>query len=180
MTEDTPLDPKPKHRLDQPEHRLQGWVDRFLDRVVLPPCFITAVDQAGEETMNQRARAQGRGLKFGIPDHWVYQADPLVVVAIELKAGHGIVSSRQEDRIRALRKAGVHADAAWSIRDVLEIVRRAGIRLHGNADNIAHEITERWLASGEAAKTKKPMVRARVEKGGPRAVRVGNWSQRVR
>lgn len=144
--------------MDQREHRFQGWVDRFLDRVILPPCFITAIDLAGQETMNQRARMQGRGTKFGLPDHYVLQDGRSVW--IELKAGSNIPTERQKGVMASIRGAGGAADWTATLDGVLAIVRRAGLRIHGNADNICREITERWQADERARASGDKPVRA--------------------
>lgn len=169
--------PKTRAKLNQREHRFQSWTDRLLDRIILPPCFITAIDQAGKDTDNARARMQGRGAKFGIPDHWVFQGNPIVAGAFELKVGRNDTTDRQEARMKALRDAGVHADAAWSLWDVLAIARKAGFRLHGNAENICIEMTARWEADEHRRQTaapKKSSSRApepRTTKAGLRAGR---------
>lgn len=170
-------DPAPRRASpNQREHRFQGWTDRLLDRIILPPCFITAVDQAGQDTDSARARMMGRGAKFGLPDHWAFQAAPNVACAWELKVGHNIPTPRQEVRMAALRAAGVFAGAAWDLHDVLAIAREAGFRLHGNAENICVELTARWKAderkreSGPAVKRSSKPRAPRATKG---ALRVG-------
>src|ERR1700744_6071329 len=65
----------PRKRRDNPEHRFQAWVDRLIDRVVLPPMFVTGIDHASQTTDNARARMAGRGIKFGLPDVFVAQMD---------------------------------------------------------------------------------------------------------
>lgn len=176
MTDDPPA---PRKRPDQREHRFQAFVDRYIDRVVLPPMFTTGVDQAGENTQNQRARAAGRGIKFGIPDVYILQDGKSCW--IELKIDRNNTTTRQLAVMAALRAAGAGALTAWSIYDVWGILRAAGFRLHGNAENICIELTARWQAADEAAKTKKPAAyrapRVRATKAG---LRVAAFSQRPR
>lgn len=171
--------PAPRKRPDQREHRLQAFADRLIDRVVLPPMFTTAVDQAGEETQNQRARAMGRGVKYGVPD--IYTAQDGKSCWIELKVGTNKPTPRQWGVIEALNAAGVFTRHATSLREVLSILQHAGFRLHGNAENICTELTARWHAADEAAKTKKPAAyrapRVHATKAG---LRVAAFAQRPR
>ena len=162
--------PKPKRAPpDQKEHRLQGWCDRMIDRVLLPPVYVTGVDMAGEETQNSRARAQGRGIKFGTPDHHISQGAPLVVAWIELKIGDAKPTDRQWARICAIRRTGAYADYTSSVMGVLEHMRRAGFRLVANADQIAAVVTAEWQADErKRALSKAPRSRSR---GKPRASR---------
>ena len=106
--------PEPKRR-DWKESRLQGWVDRLVDRVVLPPVFVTCIDLAGKESDLARVWAQGRGTKFGLPDHFIAQGDPLVVAWIELKIGNAEPTERQWSRIRAISLTGMFSHYTNSI-----------------------------------------------------------------
>lgn len=176
MTDEAPA---PRKRPDQREHRLQAFADRLIDRVVLPPMFTTAVDPAGQETQNQRARAAARGLKFGICDTYVAQDGRSCW--IEYKVGKNQPTDRQWAVMRAIRAAGIMAGVSWTLWDLLSLLRAADFRLHGNADNICAEMTARWQAADEAAKTKKPAAyrapRVRATKAG---LRVAAFAQRPR
>src|ERR1041385_532829 len=96
---------------NQREFRLQTWADRFIDRVVLPPMFTTAIDAASQATDNQRARAAARGVKFGMPDALVIQAHEDTgkmqsMCFIEYKRGTGLTVRQQGVHV-SLRRAGV-------------------------------------------------------------------------
>jgi hypothetical protein len=148
--------PPPKRRNDQREHRFQGWADRYIDRVVLPPAFVTAIDHASMTTQNARSRAQGRGVKFGFPDHLVIQNDPLVIGLPEFKRG-GKLDARQVDIHAALRRAGAFVATCETIMQVYQFLVDAGFRLHGNALNMAVETDARAEGSDrKAARPKKP------------------------
>lgn len=140
-----------------PEHVLQAWVDRFIDKVVLPDTFTSGIDHAGQATDNQRARMAGRGVKFGLPDVFVAQRlNGARCCWIELKRGSAL-TVRQEGVHLALARAGQSVAVCRSIFDVLLALRAFGFVLHGNADNIAAEYEARVKAKeGEAARSSKP------------------------
>lgn len=149
----------------QPEHRLQSWADRFIDRVVLAPSFITGIDHAGKTTDNARARMAARGVKFGISDHYILQGEPTVSAWCEFKHGSGKATDRQEGVMQAIGACGVHTFVARSIYDVLRGLRVAGFRLHQNADNLAAEFQARLEAAEAPSRpaTAKPRrAKARV------------------
>lgn len=144
----------------KPEARLQAWGDRFIDRVVLPPMFTTAIEHGSQETAgNVRRSAQfmARGGKFGLPDTIVMQgAAPgtkntwehcRAICFIEYKRGSGKLSTRQEGIHEALRRVGVLVHVARSIDDVFDALRGSSFDLHPNAKNIAIEYEERLMAS---------------------------------
>lgn len=143
----------------KPEARLQAWADRFIDRVVLPPMFTTAIDVGREWVSVQHAMShKARGTVFGLPDALVAQGDgqELSTVAwIEYKRGTRL-TARQVAAHTALQRVGFHVYTASSISDVLDALRLAGFRLHGNAASIAVEMEERLLASDRVAEAKKP------------------------
>ena len=135
-----------------PEHRLQAWTDRLLDRVVLPPMWTTAIDHAHQTTDNARARARGRGVKSGIPDVYVCQGEPTRSAWIELKRGRNSTSGAQDDVHAALAACGLPVSTAYDLAEVLSALRAAGFRLHPNADNICAELTARLDASDREAR----------------------------
>jgi hypothetical protein len=122
--------------------------------------FTTAHDPAQQATQNQRARMAARGQKFGTPDCYVLQGDPTVSAWIEYKVGTNKPTERQLGRMSEIERCGLVAAPAWDIADVLAILRRAGFRLHGNADNIAVEIQARLDAAGDGVKVRRPTMRA--------------------
>lgn len=135
--------------MDQREHRLQAFSDRFIDRVMLPPFWTTGIDHASNTTDNARARARGRGVKPGIPDVYVIQGNPARCVWIELKRG----SKLSESQIvvhHAMAQCEVLAFVAHNIHDVLSALQLGGFRLHGNAKNISMELEEKLDAADRA------------------------------
>ncbi len=125
----------------KPEHCRQSWIHHFLDKVILPPRDIRAIDHAGKDMgqFGTRMAALGRGLKPGTPDHLVIQGRPLVVVGIEVKHNTG-ASGTQTATADAWEACGaVVGRECRTTHDVLATLRRAGMRLHENADNLAVE-----------------------------------------
>jgi hypothetical protein len=130
----------------KPEWSLQAWQHKFLEKVVLPPCEIRGFDVASAAMASPATRlAQlGRGVKPGSFDHLVVQGDPLVVVGFEWKAGRNTSRDAQDATADAYERCGVAAIRdCRTVRQALDGLRRAGIRLHGNADNIALEYQAR-------------------------------------
>lgn len=122
-----------------PEHCRQAWLHRFLEAVVRPPCEIRGVDNAhaAQSRIGTRMMTIGRGVKAGTPDHWVFQGNPLVVVALEVKhetkpspAQIGTADALERARVYVVRECRTIADALAGLRN-------AGVRLFGNADAAA-------------------------------------------
>src|SRR3954471_13547716 len=105
----------------KPEHRLQSWADRFIDRVVLPPMFTTALDHEARD-VRYAATLQARGLKFGLPDALVIQLmmDERRIAWIEYKRGSNKLTARQEGIHKALTSVGTPVYVAFTIADVLD------------------------------------------------------------
>ena len=141
------------------EHRLQAFADRFIDRVVLPPMFTSGIDHASQSTDNARARARGRGIKFGLADCFVVQmqiyGNGSKVMFIEYKRGSK-PSGNQEAVAKALAACNIPTAFCTTIRDVWLALLDHGFQLHGNALNISREIEERLDAADRAAEVKKP------------------------
>lgn len=154
--------PEPTRRNVPREHIFQGIVDRFLDRVLLPPFWTTGISHENELTDNARARARGRGVKGGVPDLYVCQA-PGLSIWIELKWGDNQLSGAQSAVRRALMACGIQCQACWAIGDVIYMLRAAGMRLHGNADNLAVE----YQARAEVAVAKAEARAVAPHKPGP-------------
>ena len=148
------------------EWRLQSFVDRFIDRVVLPPMWVTGIDHASNVTDNARARARGRGIKSGVPDVYVAQGHPARTAWIELKRGTK-PSDAQLAVFHALDACEVPCFVATDIKGVLVALHAAGFRLHGNAVNITAEIEAKLEAADRAAAEEAP----RKFSGKPRAAR---------
>jgi hypothetical protein len=137
---------QPKKRNVQREHIFQAVVDRFLDRVVLPPMWTTGINHENELTDNARARARGRGVKGGVFDIYICQARGMSLW-LECKWGSNKPSDAQQTVWRQLTACGISAGYCWSINDVLNGLRFAGFSLHSNAENLAVE----YQARAEAA-----------------------------
>ena len=101
------------------EHRLQAFADRFIDRVVLPPMFTSGIDHASQSTDNARARARGRGIKFGLADCFVVQASVIgsKVLFIEYKRGSK-PSGNQEAVAQALAACNIPTAFCTTIKEV--------------------------------------------------------------
>ena len=154
LADEAPPKRKPRHSR---EHTFQAWANRFIDKVVRPPFFVTGIDHASQITDNARARMAGRGIKFGLPDMFVAQLDEGSwrprSVWIELKRGTQL-SAAQEGVHKALRSAGQRVYVARNMQDILHGLRDTGFRLHGNADNISTEYEARLDAADRAAPAK--------------------------
>ena len=149
----------------QREHILQAWVDRFIDRVVLPPMFTSGIDVAARDmaTVQRRGALSGRGVKFGLPDLFVCQA-PGAILWLELKRGSRVTSS-QSGVHNAMRSAGQDVLVAHTVGDVLRWLLHCGFRLHANAHNLAIEYEERVKASESAPRTPKPRAGVKIKYG---------------
>ncbi len=130
----------------------------FINKVVLPPMFVTAIAHENELTDNARARAKARGVQAGIPDLLLFQA-PRLICMIELKWGSNKPSDAQVHVSDELWKCGIPRGFAWSMADVLRTLRDAGMTLHGNADNLCVEYQYRAEAAIAKAETNKGKVR---------------------
>jgi len=144
---------EPKRRRT-PEHTFQSWADRLIDRIVLPPMFVTGIDHASQTTDNARARMAGRGIKFGLPDMFVAQRDGHLLhsVWLELKRGTSLSAAQVGVHV-AMRAAGLHVWTCRTMADVVASLRDAGVALHPNADNLAVEYEERAKAREAAPRT---------------------------
>lgn len=137
-----------------PERTFHSWVDRLIDRIVLPPMFTTLIghEHTDMASIGRRMALIGRGLKTGLPDVFVAQhhaAWKPVAIWLELKRGTK-VSDRQELTHRQMRWAGQRVSVAETMQEVVAILRMVGFSLHENADRLAAEYERRVLAS-EAA-----------------------------
>ena len=152
------------------EHRLSHWCDRLLDRILLEPCWYTAVDHSGraiggspQAQMNWRQHQKWMGIKPSQLDWSIEQMatdimslsgadEPIWRVArIELKYGRNGPDDGQETTMRLLSHRGVPTTCCWSIAEFYTALKGARFRLHDNADNIVHEIIERHAAAEREA-----------------------------
>jgi hypothetical protein len=157
-----------RHKPVQREHRFQAWVDRFLDRAVMPPMFTTGFDPAhiGARKIGRIQSLQARGVKFGVPDLFVAQrlgahGTPRSAW-LELKRGSG-TSGRQESVHRELRAAAQDVAVCSTMQEVLLALRGFGFALHPNAAALADEYEMR-AAAKEAAPKRAGKSRPRTAK----------------
>lgn len=132
-------------------------VNQFIERVVLPPMWTTGILHENQLTDNARARAKARGVKPGVFDVYVCQA-PARSVWIELKWGKNQPSEDQLEVAAALWRCGIPRDFGRCILDVLTALYAAGLKLHGNASNLAEEFqarSEAAVAKAEARATRR-------------------------
>jgi hypothetical protein len=159
----------------KPEWIRQAELFRFLERVLLPPCEVRCIDQANAAmaNMNTRMMALGRGCKPGTSDVMLWQGEPAVMAAIEVKH-EGSERAGQGAFAEALERCGFHAvRECRTTAEALAGLRHAGFRLHGNADNLAVEYQARIEAGlrelaarkgGAGPKRKAPPSRSTASK----------------
>lgn len=159
---------------DQPEWRLSHYVNSLLEKIILEPCWLTAVDtgtQMVHKTQEARfaaeARRKARGIRPAHLDWYVYQFP--IFSQFELKYGHTKPDPNQETTIELLTKRDIPTGTYCTVLQVYEHVKRAGFKLHGNAENIAHEIELRWRAADEAKRGAATVKKPRKSK--PRATK---------
>jgi hypothetical protein len=151
---------------NQAEHRLSHYVDKMLDRILVEPCWYTAIDHSAraiggspQAQMNWRQRQKAMGIKPSQLDWSIEQQaidipspEPLWRVAkIELKYGRNGPDDGQETTMRLLAHRGIITACCWSISEVYQSLKAGRFVLHPNADNIVHEIIERHAAAEREA-----------------------------
>lgn len=164
----------------KPEHMLQIACKQWLTEALPPAVMWTAVDKATPMSGPDKRRAmviqamlKARGIKNGVLDfHFWWQG---VYLAVELKAGKGITSDAEDGWIEGLRREGFRAEVAWSVSQLEAHLRAAGFPVRASAKGIDERLPLRKKA-GASGRVSKP----RTLGASQRAVRVGNWSQRVR
>lgn len=150
--------------MDQPEHRLQEHVfgrNGLIPRIVDEPGWHTAVetgtymkDASQQQRFAREERRKKRGIKPNALDGWVYGRLSGVMAHIELKYDDGKLTTGEADTIVALNAQGVPNECCWTVLEVFEFLKTTGLRLHGNAPNIAAEVEMRWRAADELARGK--------------------------
>lgn len=169
----------------KPEWIVQSWSHKLLERIVLAPCEIRGIDKSGahQASMNTRMMMLGRGCKDGTGDHLVVQGAPIRVLFAEFKFGSGSASPAQDGTAESYERCGIPTvRECRTMAQLVQGLRAAGFRLHGNTDNLAAEYQERANASlrelqlrkGEPRKKKsgksRPFTDSRPSR---RALRVG-------
>jgi hypothetical protein len=146
---------------DQPEWRLSHYVNSLLERILLEPCWYTAVD-TGTQVFKGTPQARmawengrrARGIKRAHLDWYAFQAPRFT--QFELKYNHTRPDDNQAVTINLLTKRDIPTGTFCTILQVYAHLRDAGFRLHGNAANIAAEIDARWRAEDEAKRNGAP------------------------
>jgi hypothetical protein len=153
----------------QREHRFSHYVSKLLDRILLEPCWYTAVDHSGraiggsvQAQMNWRQHQKWMGIKPSQLDWEIVQQaidiptpEPLWRIAkIELKYGSNTPDNGQETTIRLLTDRQIVTGCCWNIPQFYEALKTARFRLHGNAENIVCEIIEKHAAAEREAAIK--------------------------
>lgn len=154
----------------KPEWSFQSWMDRLLDKIVLYPREIRGFDKAGAQRwVGAWSMAVARGVKDGTGDHLVVQGDPVRLLWIECK-GETCATPAQVGTADAYERCGVMTvRECRTMAQVVAGLRVAGVRLHGNTDNLVVEYQERAdaalrelkLRKGEPAPKKKRASRPR-------------------
>lgn len=137
------------------EAAFQMQVVHFLERVLVPPFFYTAIAHENELSENARARARARGVKPGVPDLFIFQY-PACRLWLELKWGNNKPSDAQKFTGQRLAEAGVDGAFIWTVHQVLVALEAAGFQLHGNARNLATEYQQRAEAAVLKAEQRAP------------------------
>ena len=166
---------------DDPEHRLSAAIAGMLERILLEPCWFTAIERAAraqgateeerkQRTMRWQERLKKRGVKPAHLDWYAYQRP--VFTQFELKYGDNKPSDGQKVTMRLLTERQIPTACCWTPMEVYQHLRDAGFRLTPNAEFVARDTELRWRAADEAARgavalvkpsrarTSKPRVRA--------------------
>lgn len=149
-----------------PEQVRQSWLHKFFEAVVLPPCEIRGIDQAGAAKANDASRfaAIGRGCKSGTPDHFIWQGAPPIFVAVEIKHKSS-ASPAQEATAKLLRACGFPViENCRTTADALTGLRAAGVRLSANVDLQAVHYQAQMDGGLRALATPSPKKAARPRK----------------
>lgn len=168
---------------DQAEHRLSHYIDALLDRILLEPCWYSAIDHfavpMGETDESKKIanmvrfqRLKAMGVKPAHLDWFVYQKSTGIYAQIELKVGYKSPSVGQETTMKKLRERGIPTGCAKTIRQFYNLIVDAGFLLHANAENIVTEIEARHAASDDKAEMIKSgeikKKKYKPKKAGPR------------
>lgn len=101
---------------NSPEQALQKAVAAYLDAVLVPPWYYTAIGHGGGGR-TRGAILKGMGLKAGVWDILILGADRFVAW-IELKSARGKLTSEQQDFGEMARAFGNYTGQVRSIEDV--------------------------------------------------------------
>jgi VRR-NUC domain len=148
-------------RKAQIEHGLSHWVDWWLERAVVRPCWFTAQetgvnrwDMTPAQYMRVMQLRQARGIKPHALDWMLFQKPEFL--CFELKVGNNPVSDQQEATMRLLAAQGIPVGVCRSVHEVFGFLRRCGIRLNDSAPYVANLAHEHYLAARRQAAGAKP------------------------
>jgi hypothetical protein len=160
--------------INKPEQRLSIAVDRFLRRALVPPFYVTAIQDSdgGARSMQQRVRDKNRGIKKGALDWDIIQGPPALCRKLELKRGRNTTSDSQDQTIADLTACGAPPIVAWTLYEVYAGMTVAGFRF---LPNVAVTL-QHWEQQLEGWDREASLVRAGVvvkkrappRKAGPR------------
>ena len=109
-----------------PEDDLQIAVMQWLDLMANAHSFIAwHVPNGGKRNKREAARLKGMGVKAGIPDVHILKDGRLYL--IELKAGRGVLSELQKQRIERLIVCGALCITCRSLDEVMNATHAWGI-----------------------------------------------------
>lgn len=166
-----------------PEARLSIAVDRFLEHSLVEPFYVTAIHDAdgGGRSDNQRARDENRGITKGQLDWDLWQGIDATYLArkLELKRFDNDLSERQRETVRKLTLCNAPPIIAWTLREVLRGMTRAGFRFLPNVSTTL-QYWEEQLASWdrEAEDIKSGRVVRKRSTSKPRAGKRGSLTWR--
>lgn len=148
----------------KPEWSFQANMHHLLDKIVLFPREIRGIDKSGKHQANPNTREmmKGRGVKSGTADHLIVQGHPIRILWVECKSDTD-TSAAQDGTADSYERCGVMTvRECRTMAQLVQGLRNAGFRLHGNADNLAVEyqaradaaLRELTLRKGEPRKKK--------------------------
>jgi hypothetical protein len=152
-----------------PEKTFDAWVDRLIDRIVIPPMFQSLIghEHTDMASIGRRMALIGRGLAAGLPDRFVAQY-PIANVgrfSVWLEAKRGTrLSERQRITHSQMLRAGQNVITVNNMAEVVAALRSCGFVLHPNADALAAEYEQRVIASETAPAKPRTPGRPRAKK----------------
>lgn len=146
-----------------PEHLFQIAVIKMAAQIITAPHRIRAFDRSANRGGMQHLNEATRGIRKGTPDTELICAGRSINIELKARGTKHLKSHQpseaQEQEMANLRAAGAYAACAWSMVEVIEHWRDAGVPM----SNMAHEMAE---ARDQAAT--KPTAKKPRAAGGPR------------
>lgn len=152
----------------RPEHTLQVATIKLAGLVIDAPFRIRAFDRSRDFSGMQHMAEATRGVRTGTPDTEVICTGLSVNVEIKAPGTKHLKSHQpteaQEKEMALLRAAGAYAGCAWSLVEVVQHWRAAGVPLRPNANLVALDLDlkvqtriERAAAKPKAVRRAKPV-----------------------